>query len=144
MPYTDSVSVIGTLPIRGVWIHDPTNPEGTARNFIYGENSKTNTYDPMGAGSYFSGRSAPVFDYGDPEGETIDVMIEIPYGPTHAADLELLFLFARNRRPVWFRDMRGRAMFGTIGSIKNQDQAWGAQVSFIVTKAHREIVEVTS
>lgn len=144
MPFTDSASVTGVLPLRGVWIHDPDSPEDTIRNFAYGANQRSDTFDPMGNGSYFSGRSAPVFDYGDPVGETYDLVIDVPYGDGHDESLAMLREFARSRKNVWIRDNRGRAVYGAIGSVKTTDTAYGEQVSFTVTAAHRTITEATS
>lgn len=144
MPFTDSPSVTGSLPIRGVWIHDPDSPDETLRNFAYGANQRSDTFDPMGAGSFFAGRSAPVFDYGDPVGETYDLTIDIPYGDTHDEDLTLLRTFAKNRKPVWIRDNRGRVLYGTIGSLKIADTAFGEQAVFTVTSAHRTITEAAT
>lgn len=144
MPFTDSVSVTGALPLRGVWIHDPDDPEGTLRNFAYGANQRSDTFDPMGTGSFYAGRSAPVFDYGDPVGETYDLVIDIPYGTTHDEDVNLIRAFAKNRKPVWIRDNRGRAAYGTIGSLKVTDTPYGEQASFTLTVAHRTITEAAA
>lgn len=144
MPFTDSESVFGTLPIRGVWIHDPDSPEATLRNFAFGANQRVDTFDPMGTGSFFAGRDAPVFDYGDPVGRTWDLVIDIPYGQTHDEDLALIREFARARKNVWVRDNRGRAMYGAIGSLKVTDTAFGEQTAFTVTAAYRTVTEATS
>jgi hypothetical protein len=144
MAYTDSATVTGGLPIQGVWIHDPDSPEDTVRNFAFGANQRSHTYDPMGSGSYFAGRTFPVFDYGDPESEELDFIVDIPFGSTYAADLLFIQEFAKNRRPVWIRDNRGRATYGTIGTMKIQDQAWGSQATFTVSTSDRAITEATS
>lgn len=144
MPFTDSASVTVELPIRGVWIHDPDSPETTLRNFVFGANQRSDNFDPMGAGSLFAGRSAPVFDYGDPVGRTYDLTIDVPYGETHDEDLAFLRDFAENRKNVWVRDNRGRSVYGAIGSMKITDTAFGEQVSFTITSAYRTITEATS
>lgn len=141
MPFTDSASVTGVLPIRGVWIHDPDSPEATLRNFAFGANQRSDSFDPMGAGSFFSGRTAPVFDYGDHVGETWDIVIDVPFGETHDDDLTLLRIFAKTRKPVWVRDNRGRAMYGSIGSLRVTDTAFGEQVAFTLTSTYRTITE---
>lgn len=144
MPFTDSASAFAELPIRGVWIHDPDSPEATLRNFAFGANQRTDTFDPMGTGSFFAGRDAPVFDYGDPVGRVWDLVIDVPYGTTHDEDLALLREFARVRKNVWVRDNRGRVMYGAIGSLKITDTPYGEQVAFAVTAAFRTITEATS
>jgi hypothetical protein len=144
MPFTDSASVTGSLPLRGLWIHDPDSPETTLRNFAYGANQRSDTFDPMGSGSYYAGRAAPIFDYGDPVGEVTDIVIDIPYGTDHDESLSLIRAFARNRKPLWFRDNRGRAIYGTMGSLKITDAPYGEQASFQVTAAYRTVTEAAA
>jgi hypothetical protein len=144
MPFTDSESVTATLPIKGVWIHDPDAPDATIRNFAFGANQRADTFDPMGSGSFYAGRAEPVFDYGDPIGRMWDLVIDIPYGETHDEDLALLREFAAARKNVWIRDNRGRAMYGAIGSLKITDTPFGEQASFTVTAAYRTREVATS
>lgn len=139
MPYTDSVPVSTSLPLRGVWIHDPLDAEGTISPFPYGSAQRDTSIDVMGAGAFFAGRSSPVFDYGEHEDEIVGCTVDVPHGPAYRADLALLEAFARSKRSLWFRDNRGRAVLGVMSGFKSTDQPWGSAVSFSVTRAHRDI-----
>lgn len=139
MPYMDSEPVEVTLPLIGAWIHDPDDAEGTLAAFPFGSAQRSTDYDSMGSGSFYAGRTHPVFDFGEFEAETVGVTIDVPHGTTYRADLDTLKDFAASKKSVWFRDNRGRAIHGTISAFSIHDQAWGASVSFNVEQSDREI-----
>lgn len=139
MAYTDSEPATASLPLRGVWIHDPAHAEDSIASFPYGANARDTTLDPMGAGAFFAGRTYPVVDYGEHEDETVGCTVDVPHGPTYRADLLALEEFAKSKRALWFRDNRGRAIFGTMSGYKETDQPWGSAVSFTMTRSHRDI-----
>jgi hypothetical protein len=139
MAYTDSESSEITVPIMGVWIHDPDDPEGTLMNFPYGANQRSDSYDSMGAATYFVGKEDPVFDFGDPSSSSIDVTIDLPGGSDHLTNLLALRAFAASKKAVWYRDNRSRSMYGIISGLKVADSGFGSQVSFTFTKAHRAV-----
>lgn len=141
MPFSDSVSVTTTLPIKGVWLHDPDNPEETLSQFPYGADSRSDSLDTMGVATYYVGMEEPVFDYGDASGESVDVSLDVLNGPDYVSNLELLRSFARSKKQIWFRDNRGRAVYGTMSNFKVGDQAYGAAVSFTLTRAYRVVTE---
>lgn len=139
MAYTDSAPASAVLPLRGVWIHDPAHAEDSIAQFAYGANARDTSIDVMGVGSFFAGRTSPMFDYGEHEDESHAVTIDVPHGPAYRTDLARLEAFAKLKRAVWFRDNRGRVMFGTMSGYKAVDQGWGSTVSFTMTRAHRDI-----
>lgn len=142
MPYTDSVPVSTTLPLRGVWIHDPLDAPGSISSYPYGASQRDTSIDAMGAGAFFAGREAPVFDYGEHIDEITGCTVDVPHGTTYRADLAKLRAFAKSKRAFWFRDNRGRVVFGTMSNFKETDQDWGSTVSFNMTQAHRDIETV--
>jgi hypothetical protein len=144
MPFTDSDAVTVDLPIQGVWFHDPEDPEGTAHGFLYGKAQRSDTYDSMGASAYYVGRSAPVVEFGEFENRTVDATIDVAYGPEYAGDLALLRAFAASKVTLWYRDNRGRALFGWISSFKTSDQEWGTSVALSFTEAHHDTTEVSA
>lgn len=144
MPYTDSASVTIELPLLGVWIHDPEDPEGTVYSFPYGSNSRDDSYDAMGSGTYYVGKESPVFDYGEPSAFSVSVALDIPHGPTYRADVAKIREFAAIKRAIVYRDNRGRVVYGEMSSLKVSDAGYGSAVSFIVTQAYRAVSEVTS
>jgi hypothetical protein len=144
MPYTDSVAVTAELPIAGVWLHDPEDPEATAHGFFYGRAQRSDTYDGMGLSSYYVGRAAPVVEFGEFEARSVDATLDVAYGPEYADDLSRLRDFAARKVTLWYRDNRGRALFGWISSFKTSDQVWGASVAITFTEAHHDITEVAA
>jgi hypothetical protein len=144
MAFTLSDPVFTTLPLQGVWIHDPDDPEGTLRSFVFGANQRGDSYDPMGSGTYYVGREDPVVDFGDPSSLTVDMTIDVPHGPDYTANVILLREFAKMKKSLWFRDNRSRAIYGWMSSFKVTDAAFGSVISFTVTQAHRTRELVTS
>lgn len=139
MPYTDSVTSSIALPLQGVWLGDTSPSVLSPINYMYGKAQRDHAINTMGEGSYYAGREAPLFDYGEHSEVTFSVTIDVPNGATYLAEIEALEAYATSRRPVWVRDNRGRAVHGTISGFKVNDTAWGAQVTFTVTKAHRDV-----
>ena len=142
MPYTGSESTEATLTLQGVWMHDPRDPAGTAVSFPYGADARETEVDAMGAGTFYAGRAAPVFDFGEHEGRVVGVTIEVPSGSTYQSQLSTLESFATLKRPVWFRDNRGRAVHGVVQGFRHNDAAHGSTVSFSVEEAHLDVEEV--
>lgn len=144
MPFTDSDPHVTTLDIRGVWIHDPDNPEATLRQFPYGANQRGDSFDGMQSGTYYAGREDPIFDFGDSSGTSADITIDVYHGPDYTENMITLRQYAAMKKMLWLRDNRSRAVFGTMSGFKTSDQSWGSTVSFTFTKAHRAITEVTA
>jgi hypothetical protein len=144
MPYSDSIAVEASLTLRGVWIHLPADPQGTLAEFPYGANTRETSLDVMEEGTFFAGRTSPVFDYGEHENRVVGVTIEVPTGVTYQADLDKLETFALSRTPVWFRDNRGRAVHGIITGFRHGDAGFGSACSFTVVESHRAITEVVA
>lgn len=139
MPYTDSEPVTATLDLIGAWVHDPDDPEGSIVNYPYGSAQRGTEYDPMGSGTFYAGRPHPVFDFGEHEAETVGVTIDVPHGTDYRSHLASLKKFAASKKPVWFRDNRGRAVHGLMTGFSVNDQPWGASVSFTVEQSDREV-----
>jgi hypothetical protein len=142
MPYTDSEVTTATLNIVGVWLHDPLDIEGTIGNYIFGSAQRDTTVNAMEAGTFFAGREAPVFDYGEHIGRSYGVTIDVDHGPTYRAQLKALQDLAESKRSVWFRDNRGRAVHGTMSNFRIVDQKWGSSVSFAILEADRDVTLV--
>jgi hypothetical protein len=142
MPWADSDPITASLNIRGVWIHDPDDPETTLRFFPYGANQRGDSFDPMQSGTYFIGREDPVFDYGDPSSFSADFTIDVPHGSDYAETMLELRAFARMKKNLFVRDNRSRAVYGTMSNFKTNDQGWGSTVSFTFTRAHRSVETV--
>lgn len=144
MPYSDSASVSVSINLMGVWIHFPGNEESSSANFIYGSNARSTSMNFLGSGTFYAGRVDPIFDYGEHESRRISVSIVVPHGPDYRTNLDTLEAFAQSRTAVWFRDNRGRCVYGVIEDYSTSDEASGSVVSFNISKAHRDIVTVVS
>lgn len=144
MPYTDSDATPAELPLLGVWLHDPEDPETTARGFLWGKAQRSDVYDAMGMSAFYVGRSAPVVEFGEFEARSVDASIDLAYGETYAEDLSTLRDLAARKVTLWYRDNRGRAYFGWISAFKTSDQEWGTQVGITFTEAHHDTTEVAA
>jgi hypothetical protein len=140
MPYTDSAAVTGEVTFTGLWVHDPLDAEGTIRQHLYGAAQRSAAVAVEHAGTHYAGRAYPVFDFGEQVNETFSVRVNVPHGDTWRDDLDSLKELAEQRRVVTVRDGRGRSLTGAMAGYGEQDQPWGTQVSFTVTRAHEETV----
>lgn len=135
MSYTDSDPVTVTLALEGVWVHDPDDPAGTIRSFRYGKAARSGTLDVAEQESVYAGREFPVVDFGEFTSERYDVRVDVPFGPTWAADVAALKAFILARKPVTFRDNRGRTVSPSrLTGYREQDVETGTQVSFTVAR----------
>lgn len=142
MPWTDSDPVTTDIRLRGVWIHDPDDPEGTLRQFAYGANQRGDSFDAMQSGTYYVGKEDPVFDYGDASGSSAEITIDVYHGADYTDNMITLRQYAAMKKSLWLRDNRSRAVFGSMSNFKTSDQAWGSSVSFTFTKAYRAVETV--
>lgn len=133
MSWADSAVVTTTLPLHGVWLHDPQDPQGSARQYSYGANSRETGLEVEQEGSQYAGRTYPLVDYGEGEALAVGVSLDIPHGPGYQAALRELEDTARLRRTLHLRDNRGRTIRGTLSGFKHSDQGWGSVVSFTIT-----------
>ncbi|QEQ93602.1 hypothetical protein SEA_ZUKO_24 [Streptomyces phage Zuko] len=130
------------LDLDGVWLHDPADAANTARQFLYGKDSRSHTIDTAGTVQQFAGRTFPVTDFGEYETEDITVSVDIPHGPTHRTEQDDLRGFMEMKKTLFFRDNRGRAAYGTMSGFNQADQAWGANVGFKFGRVSYDIEEV--
>ena len=144
MPTTDSDPVEDSVDFQGFWIHDPLDPEDTIKNYPYGRSARSVGIDVAQKGLVFAGRQFPVAEYGEHQGDSFSVRIDIANGSTWATEMEELQDFAQVRRTLCFRDNRGRLFFGTMAGYKEADQDWGTAVTFSVDRVdYDEGEEVT-
>lgn len=139
-PYTDADSATEGISFLGLWIHDPLDPEGTVRQLLYGQAARSLQHGTIHVGVQYAGRSYPVFDYGEQKTTAFAVQIDVPHGADWRTELDALAVFADQERNVVVRDSRGRSVTGAMAGYNENDQTWGTQVSFTVTRAHEETV----
>lgn len=139
--FTDSeANEGGPVALEGAWIHDPADAEGTVRQYRYGRDARSTSIDIGGTSMKFAGRTFPVVDYGEHQDNTYEVKIVVPHGPSYRTDLEALKAFAQSKTTLMFRDNRGRAMHGTMSGYSEADQSLGTEITFEMTRVHREEV----
>ena len=135
MPSSDSDPVEVTLtPLRGLWVHDPTDAEGTVVQFLYGRANKSTNIEPLQAGTRYAGRTYPVFDFAEFEDLTWGIGVDVPFGDDHAQQLADLEAFVRAKTTLCVRDGRGRRLFATLSGYSERDETWGATVTLTATQ----------
>lgn len=134
MPYTDSDPATASLTLKGVWIHDPLDPEATTRTYLYGRSTRSASIAPQQDGTFYAGRRYPIYDYGENQTDTLSLRMDVPHGSTWATDLTDLEAFAEGRRTYVVRDNRGRVLFASLGSYSESDQDAGTQVGMTATQ----------
>ena len=118
----------------GLYLHDPVDPAGTVRQFLYGGAVNSEEVSATGTELRFVGRTYPVFEYGEQLAQKVDVKITVPFGDTWAADVDYLREVARSRSVRCYRDSRGRKVFGVVSASGVSDQKHGSEVSLAVTR----------
>jgi len=125
----------GVLDLVGVWVHDPLDPQDTARQFLYGAASRSLGVQVEQEGQSYAGRTFPVYDFGEHQGDSFSVRMDVPHGPLWAADVAALLAFAETRSTLCVRDNRGRMVVGALDGYQESDTDFGTQVSFAVNRA---------
>jgi hypothetical protein len=135
MPSTESEPVTVAAPeLQGLWIHDPLNPEGTVIQFLYGGANNGETVGVSSTALQFAGRKYPVYDFGDPESNSFDVAITVPFSDDWYDEIAYLKGLPLGRTTMCFRDSRARVFFGVVLDVKFSDQMHGTQVSLSVQR----------
>lgn len=134
MAYSESAPVTVTLALKGVWLHDPDDPEGTARNFPYGSAKRRAQKDGSVELTQFAGREYPVADIGPYRTQSVAVSVDVPHGPEWNARINEVRALPDLLKPVTYRDNRGRNFCGILSGVSEQDERWGSAVSFTMTR----------
>lgn len=129
---TESTTATLTLP-GGHHLHAVADAAGSYRHYPHG--TRARSVDGMVTLARYAGRQDPVALYGEFTGETIDIAIEVPSGPTQAADCAALDGHATARRLLCYRDQRGRLLVGAVTGYGMTDTQWGAGVRLQLTRA---------
>lgn len=133
--YTDSVAAQLSMTMQGLWIHDPLDPEGTVQQYIYGKATRSTSIDMGQKGLVFAGRTYPVFEYGEHQEDDYDITILVPFDSSWQTTMATLSEFGQARKTICVRDNRGRIMFGSISGYKENDEDWGTEVRFNISRA---------
>jgi hypothetical protein len=148
MPYSDSEPSVVELDLRGIWIHDPDDPEGTIKHFPYGNQAGKLDVELEQSATHVAGRQFPITDFGDfldiVMGVSVQVIYADPYYPMSGTLYDLMT--ARlSKRAFTVRDGGGRMVTGIIeGWSEGQAGRDTHSVSFNVRQDDRPetLVEV--
>jgi len=132
--FTDSEIASATLTLQGIWLHDPLSPAVTARQFLYGGPPGQLTSETPDRLDYYAGRELPVVDYSPHRADAAQVSMVVPFGPAWAEQVEGARAFARARRPLTYRDGRGRNVTGRLSGYMERDEKHGTTCSFQMTR----------
>lgn len=132
MSSTFSATAEVTTTLDGVWLHDPDDPTGTALNLLYGRSRRSGGVSVESADLQYAGRVFPVTDFGPYETEGVSVEVDVP--ASDAATLPALYALIRSRKPLYYRDNRGRAFLSVVPSASDRDEDHGSTVSFSASR----------
>jgi hypothetical protein len=131
---SNTVEDVSTV-FEGVYVHDPLDPPGTVRQFLYGKSLKSDEVSTSSTEQHFVGRSYPVYQFGTGLDQKVSVTVQVPAGSTAKTELAYLRNIANSKRVHCYRDSRGRRVFGVVVSVSVTDEDWGNTVSMDVTRA---------
>lgn len=134
--FTLSDIVTESVNFKGLWLHDPSDVEGTLRQWPYGRAKAANQVTVASGTHHYAGREFPVIDYGLAREDVLTVDVDIPRGDNWEwrTEVDALTEFALLRRSVMLRDNRGRVLHGAITNYQVSDQLWGSTASFSFTR----------
>lgn len=141
--FNDS-EVVVSAPVRlvGLWVHDPDNADQTSTNFLYGKDARSVAIELSSEMTSFAGREFGVTEFGEHRNDSLSVSVTIPHGPDYNSEREQLRFLVLGRRTMCYRDNRGVVMFGTVGSLGEDQESHGSVFGFEVNRVHRETFEV--
>lgn len=126
--YNDSVIVYESITLRGVWLHDVTNPD-SVHNFIFDGDGRSEDWQAQASYMQFAGRKSPVTEFGEHEHKSISVTLNML---KRTADLPVLENLLHAKNTLCYRDGRGRRIFGTATSLPTGDEFYGYVVDLNV------------
>lgn len=123
-----AVTVITAATLRGAWLHDVTDPDGTIAHFPY-TGSRKRALAPTGVLQYAVGRALPVAEYGENISDRLAVTVTIPYDDDYEASVQWWRDAAVSQSTLCYRDNRGRIIFTSlIGGIDETDTVTGTAI----------------
>jgi hypothetical protein len=132
--HADSDWVAATPALQGVWLHDPTDPQGSVLHLPYGRSARSSTVEVDQTGLVFAGRVWPVVEHGESQTDTHTVKAIVPHGPTWAGDVAALQDLVESRRTLYLRDNRGRSAWCVLSGFQAVDVDEGTEVSFAAAR----------
>jgi hypothetical protein len=129
---TDSVEKLESATLRGVWLHDVADPSGTAHNFLYDGQGRSEHWSGQAAFRQYVGRTYQSVDWDLTEQHEINLH---PQLWKRTDDYEALMALVRRKGTICYRDGKGRKMFGVIPTVSVDDVlGFGAHSSLSVVR----------
>jgi hypothetical protein len=108
-----AIEAVTAPELVGVWVFDPTDPDGTDRNFLFAE-GRTESISVGATEIVIAGRANPLVEYGEQTIAGVVLTVFIPFGPEHDTEVDYWRTVADNRRALCYRDNRKRLVFGAL------------------------------
>jgi hypothetical protein len=128
---SESVSDVVTATaasLVGVWLHDPIDPTGTIRNYLYTD-GRSDRVASDGERLVVHGRRRAIAEFGEHEDDGVSVKLRIPFSGDHDSLVGFLRDAVRNRRAICYRDNRGRVVYGVLlDGVEVADVREGSEV----------------
>jgi hypothetical protein len=141
VPSTESaVQAITGPQLLGVYLHDPEDPQGTIRQFLYAPSGKTEKRAVASEMLVFAGRTRPVAEFGDAETDTLDVTLVVPWDDSWYGGTEALRSIYRTFRTYAYRDSRGRSWYGVLRDVQFEDVKEGTKCVFTFERTYYSAV----
>jgi hypothetical protein len=124
---TSDPTLAPVLDLHGVWLHDPTNPASTIHRFQWDGHGRSYDWEPEVAEIPYVGRTYPVAEFGTMARETVSLTLPLD---TETDDVTSMDRLVRLKKPLLYRDGRGRKMFCVVRGTPYQDTVYGEQMAF--------------
>lgn len=107
---SENISEVETITapsLVGVWVFDPTDPDGTERNYLHAD-GRSESITPASASLEIAGRVNPLLEFGEITVVGLKLTVFVPFGSGHDAAVQWWRDACLNRRAINYRDNRGR------------------------------------
>lgn len=104
------VFTVTSSRLVGVWVFDPTDPDGSDINFMHAD-GRVESIKPESATIRLAGKRNPLIEFGEATVVVLTLTVFIPFGPTHDAGVQWWRDAAEARRTLCYRDNRGRLYY---------------------------------
>ena len=134
-----NIETIDAPRLIGVWVFDPVDPEATERNFIFAD-GREETVDVAAVDLELVGREYAITEFGEASAVDLEVTIFLPFGDDHDVAVDYWRAAVRARRPINYRDNRGRLMYATLkGGVGIADGRAGTALSISLGRVDYDV-----
>jgi hypothetical protein len=120
-----SAQVAGTLLLHGVWLSDPDSPASTIKQFRWDGHGRSVDREIDSAEFSYAGRTNPTFEWGLGERTTISITLPLDDDTSDQVAMNNLLTL---RKPLLYRDGRGRKFWVVMASLPGTETVYGAEM----------------